>query len=72
VLKIGDQQIGQFTADAKGPTILTFPLTTAQLGTADLVELTIDLDKTFKPGGTDPRELGIRVFHTYVEPKSNP
>ena len=69
VLKIGDQQVGQFAADAKAPTLVTFPLTAAQLGSADMVELTIDVDKTFKPGGTDPRELGIRVFHTYVEPK---
>jgi hypothetical protein len=69
VLKIGNQQVGQFTADAKGPRLVTFPLTAAQLGSADMVELTIDVDKTFKPGGSDPRELGIRVFHTYVEPK---
>ena len=69
VLKIGDQQVGQFAADAKTPTLVTFPVTAAQLGSADMVELTIDVDKTFKPGGTDPRELGIRVFHTYVEPK---
>jgi len=69
VLKIGDQAVGQFTADAKAPTLTTFPLTAAQLGTADLVELTIDVDNTFKPGGGDPRELGIRVFHTYIEPK---
>ena len=69
VLKMGDQTIGQFPADSKAPALLTFPLTAAQLGSADLVDLVIDVDKTFKPGGTDPRELGIRVFHTYVEPK---
>ncbi len=69
VLKIGDQIIGQFAADSKAKTLLTFPLTVAQLGSADMVELTIDVDKTFKPGGTDPRELGIRIFHAYVEPK---
>jgi hypothetical protein len=69
-LKIGDQQVGQFAADSKGPALLTFPLTAAQLGSADTVELSIDVDKTFKPGGPDPRELGIRVFHTYVEPKN--
>ncbi len=68
-LKIGEQQVGQFAADAKFPRILTFPLTAAQLGTGDLIELVIDVDKTFKPGGTDPRELGIRVFHVYVEPR---
>jgi hypothetical protein len=69
MLKIGDQQVGQFAADSKGPALLTFPLTAAQLGSADMVELSIDVDRTFKPGGPDPRELGIRVFHTYVEPR---
>jgi hypothetical protein len=68
-LKAGDQPVGQFAAEAKGPKLLTFPLTAAQLGTSDLVELVIDVDKTFKPGGTDPRELGIRIFHAYIEPK---
>ncbi len=68
-MKIGDQQILQFAADAKTPKILTFPITAAQLGSADLVDLVLDLDQTFKPGGTDPRELGIRVFHVYIEPK---
>src|SRR4051812_44225547 len=68
-LKIGDQTVGQFAADSKAPALLTFPLTVAQLGSGDLVDLVIDVDKTFKPGGADPRELGIRIFHTYVEPK---
>jgi hypothetical protein len=69
VLKVGDQTVGQFTADSKARMLLTFPLTAAQLGAGDLVDLVIDVDKTFKPGGTDPRELGIRIFHAYVEPK---
>ena len=69
VLKIGDQVVGQFAADSKAPVLKTFPLTTAQMGTADMVDLAIDVDRTFKPGGGDPRELGIRVFHLYVEPK---
>jgi hypothetical protein len=68
-LKIGDQEIGRFTAETKAPKLLTFSLSAAQLGTADNVELVIDCDRTFKPGGTDPRELGIRIFHAYIEPK---
>ena len=68
-LRIGDQVVGTFTADAKTPKLVTFPLTTAQLGTGELVELVFDLDQTFKPGGPDPRELGIRIFHLYIEPK---
>ncbi len=40
-----------------------------------MVELSIDVDKTFVPAllpastNRDSRELGIRVFHWYVEPK---
>jgi hypothetical protein len=68
-LKIGDQPIAQFAADTKGPTLKTFPLTAAQLGTGEMVNLSIDVDRTFSPGGGDPRELGIRIFHAYLEPK---
>jgi hypothetical protein len=68
-LKVGGQVVGTVSAAAKTPTLVTFPLTAAQLGTADLVELVIDVDQTFKPGGSDPRELGIRVFHLYIEAK---
>jgi hypothetical protein len=68
-LKIGDQVIGQFGAVAKTAALKTFPITAAQLGSADMVDLLIDVDKTFKPGGGDPRDLGIRVYHLYVEPK---
>jgi hypothetical protein len=68
-LKLGGQMVGQFTADAKFPKLLTFPLAAAQLGSADTVDLILEVDRTFKPGGPDPRELGIRVFHVAVEPK---
>ena len=45
------------------------------MGDADLAELQLVVDTTFVPmtatGGTskDPRELGIRVFHAYVDPR---
>jgi hypothetical protein len=29
----------------------------------------MEVDRTFAPGGGDPRELGIRVYHAYLEPK---
>ena len=51
------------------------PLSTAQLGSEDIAELRIGVDKTFVPallpGSTnkDPRELGVRVFHAFIEPK---
>ena len=43
------------------------------MGDNELSELQITVDKTFVPavvtGGTskDPRELGVRVFHAYVD-----
>jgi hypothetical protein len=40
-----------------------------------MVELKIDAGESFIPAqtpsakSTDPRELGVRVFHAFVEPK---
>jgi hypothetical protein len=62
-LKVADNPIATFAADSKALKMLTYPLTASQLGSNDMVDLVFDVDKTFKPGGTDPRELGIRVFH---------
>jgi len=50
-------------------------ISAAPLGTGDMVDLEIGVDKTFVPastpaiGGNDVRELGIRVYHLFVEPK---
>ena len=45
-------------------------MTAAQLGDGEMAEIGIELDRTFNPGGGgDTRELGIRVFHVFVEPK---
>jgi hypothetical protein len=68
-LRIGNQTIGTLVADSKDQKLLTFPITAAQFGNSDMTELVIDVDRTFSPGGGDPRELGIRVFHAFVEPK---
>lgn len=54
----------------------TTRITAAQLGTGDMVELTLEIDKTLVPAlvaganSRDPRELGLRVFHAFVEPVS--
>jgi hypothetical protein len=68
-LRIGDQVIGTVTADSKEKKLVTLPVSAAQLGSRDVVEVTLDVDRTFTPGGGDTRELGIRVFHLFVEPK---
>ena len=68
-LRIGPQTIATFAADNRERKLFTFPITAAQLGASDMTELVIDLDRTFSPGNGDIRELGIRVFHAFVEPK---
>lgn len=70
----GDVKVGGFTADAKAPASARIPIAAAQLGTAEMTELRIELDRTYVPArlsnsGTDTRDLGIRVFHVHVEPR---
>jgi hypothetical protein len=66
-LSIGPQVIGSFAADSREKTLLTFPITAAQFGSRELVEMEIAVDRTFAPGGSDTRELGIRVFHLFID-----
>ena len=45
----------------------------APIGTGEMSELRISVDKTFVPAqadpsnSKDPRELGVRVFHAFVD-----
>jgi len=68
----GDQPIATFEASSSLKTLQQIPITAAQLGGNDVAEIRIDVDKTFVPaklpgGGRDARELGIRVYHTFIE-----
>jgi hypothetical protein len=69
-VKIGGQVVGSFAADSKDTKLVTIPISAAQLGNGDVTELILDVDRTFQPGGSDNRELGIRVFHAFVEPRA--
>jgi hypothetical protein len=68
-VRIGDQVITRFAADAKETRLITMPISAAQLGSGDVSEMAIEVDKTFQPGGADTRDLGVRVFHAFIEPK---
>jgi hypothetical protein len=68
-IKSGEQTVATFTADSRDRALVTFPLAAAQLGQGDMTELVLDVDRTFGPGGGDERQLGIRVFHAFIEPK---
>jgi hypothetical protein len=70
---LGDQVLDRFTLEPRQRALRKIPMTSAQLGSAELSELRISVDKTFVPAqvavGTtkDTRVLGVRVFHAFVE-----
>jgi hypothetical protein len=73
-VSVGGAAVDRFTIPARQRVLRKIRLTSAQLGATDPVEMQIEVDKTFVPAlvpgssDKDPRELGIRVFHVYVEP----
>ena len=70
---IGDQAITTIPLSAQPAQVQKFPITAAQLGTGDMVEIKFTADKTFVPAleasmkSGDPRELGARFFHVFVQ-----
>jgi hypothetical protein len=71
---LGDTLLETIALTPKNQLLRRIPITAAQLGDAEMVELHIAVDKTFVPmdvtGGAskDPRELGVRVFHAFIQP----
>ena len=72
-VQIGDQVITTIPLSATASPVLKFPVTAAQLGTGDMVEMKFTADKTFVPAlessmkSGDPRELGARFFHVFIQ-----
>jgi hypothetical protein len=72
-VRIGDAVVDSFSLQPKEAALRKFPVTAAQLGTAETVEMRIVVDRTFVPASVpelksgDPRELGVRVFRAYVD-----
>jgi hypothetical protein len=69
-----DHAIGTFPVTSTAPTLRKLAISAAQLGAGESAEVRIEVDRTFVPadtpqGGTDRRELGIRVYHMVVEPE---
>jgi hypothetical protein len=67
-LKVAGQSVASFAADAKDAVLKTFPIRAAQFGDGEMSELVIEVDRTFTAPG-DARELGIRVYQAFIEPK---
>ena len=72
-VQIGDQVLTTVPLSATSSPVLKYPIPAAQLGTADMVEMKFTADKTFVPAleasmkSGDPRELGARFFHVFVQ-----
>ena len=74
-LRIGEQSLGTVPVGSGDAPVRKFPLTAAQLGTGDMVEIRLIANRTFVPAldsagkSGDTRELGVRVFHAFVQPQ---
>jgi hypothetical protein len=74
-ISIGGQTVEQFTLPPDQRELKKIKLSASQIGSADVAELQLDVDKTFVPAvvsagaSKDPRELGVRVFHAFVDPR---
>lgn len=67
-VNVAGTPIGTFAADARDPVVKTFPIAAAQFGDGDMSEVVLEVDRTFT-GSSDPRELGIRIYQAFIEPK---
>jgi len=70
----GNEAVATFTVPEPGTHLKKIPITAAQLGTGEMAEVRIDVDQTFVPaklpgGSKDQRELGLRVYHAFIEPR---
>jgi hypothetical protein len=74
-IRAGQAVVDQFALSVGRPELRRISLTPQQMGDGDTVDVTVAVDRTFVPASipqlksSDSRELGLRVFHVFVEPK---
>jgi hypothetical protein len=75
-VSLNNAVVDQFELTPKNEVLRRIALKADQMGGAEMSELQVTVDKTFVPmqvtGGSskDPRELGVRVFHAFIQPAS--
>lgn len=71
---VGGQSLGVLPIGPGDAPVRKLPMTTAQMGSTDLVEVRFVANRTFVPAleptskSNDTRELGVRLFHAFVQP----
>ena len=74
-VRLGTTVVDRFALPVGPRELRRVPITAAQFGTADTVEMVIAVDQTFVPASipelrsTDSRELGVRVFRAFIQPR---
>jgi hypothetical protein len=74
-VRIGEAVLDRFALPAGTRELRRIPISAAQFGSTDTVEMVVAVDQTFMPAAipelrsTDSRELGVRVFRAFVQPR---
>lgn len=74
-ITLGGQAVQTLTVPPDERSLNRITLPGSLMGDGDLTELQIAVDQTFVPAtvtngvSKDPRELGVRVFHAFVDPR---
>lgn len=71
-ISAGGQPLETFPADSAAIVLRRIPVPAAALGTGEMAEIKIEVDRVFVPaalpaGGRDARSLGLRVYHAFVD-----
>jgi hypothetical protein len=74
-LLLNDKPLEELALEPGKEVLKKVPLKADALGLSDTAELKFEVDKTYVPAlmpavnSRDPRELGVRVFHAFVDPR---
>ncbi len=74
-IRLGDRSLAVVQVSPDDAPVHKIPLSAADLGSGDLVEIRLVANRTFVPAlepsskSSDTRELGVRVFHAFVQAK---
>lgn len=74
-ISLGGQTVETLTIEPDTRALYKIKLPGALMGENELSELQVAVDKTFVPNivssgaNRDPRELGVRVFHAFIDPR---